>query len=138
MIVNDIVTILNEYPEDIEVKMADGSPIVSIKLVNGVLYVSDELDLDLDELVGKNGREEDPVLEMSIADLFLFYRFCHNRVDFDMFRKLFDKNGHHMESYTMGKYKDFKGDYVGFIVTGGEVELAEGIKQAILDSKYKG
>jgi len=75
---------------------------------------------------------------MSMIDLTIFYKFCVNRMNYDLFRKMMLIKDDYVEKYMEEKYIEFRGDPIRFIVSREDHEILRMINYEISESDYKG
>jgi hypothetical protein len=74
---------------------------------------------------------------MSYEELEVLYKFCYNRMNYDLFHKIM-KQRYADDGYIEEKWGLFRNDYFGFIVSRGETVLFDGIVKEINRINYKG
>ena len=139
---------------DLMVRDATGTylhKVVEFKKITLDMYEDDEhLDI-LDEWLHEedlncfssvyffqNGREFDPPLAIEFNELDVFYKFCVNRVTYDMYLTMMNSIYPGPSKYVEDLWGAFIINPIGFIVGRREVQLFDMIIGLINESDYKG
>jgi len=75
-------------------------------------------------------------MNINYEDLRVLTLYCLNRVDFDKFKELDDRNFE--DNYYITLFQEFTGNPLNYIVTRGEKQLLENITKEIIKTDYKG
>jgi len=75
---------------------------------------------------------------MQYDDLEVFYKFCVNRINYDIFEDIMMDIYPGSERYIEDKWPTFRNSPVMFIVSRGEKRLFDTIMKMIEDADYKG
>lgn len=86
----------------------------------------------------QNPRESDPSLVLDYQDMMVFYKFCVNRVTYDLFKDMMMGLYPGSEKYVEDKWPSFRNDPMGFIVGRGEKDMFSLIVGSINELNYKG
>ena len=77
------------------------------------------------------------MFNITLDELEIFYKFCYNRVDYDMFHKIMKKK-YSDDNYIMDKWSLFSRDQIGFIISRKEEVLFDEIVNEIKRIGYRG
>ncbi len=75
---------------------------------------------------------------LSYEDLNVFYKFCANRINYNIFKHMMMDIYPGSEKYVEDKWPAFRNDPIGFIIGRGEIKLFSMITGLIDESDYKG
>ncbi len=75
---------------------------------------------------------------LSYEDLDVFYKFCVNRVGYDLFKHMMLDIYPDSGEYVEDKWPGFRDDPIGFIIRRGEIKLFSMIIGRIEEIEYKG
>jgi len=75
---------------------------------------------------------------MQFSDLNVFYKYCVNRINYDMFKRIMMDLYPGSEGYVEDKWPAFRDSPVMFIVSRGEEKMFDLIVEMIESEDYKG
>ena len=75
---------------------------------------------------------------LTFKDLRIFYLFCYNRIDFETFQNMQNRDPKSNFNYDLEKWEDFKKDPIKYMISNQGLLLFNNIKNEIIKSNYNG